>query len=46
MSKYKKWSSSGKFEIALQAIKGEMTLNELCENMRYLLPKSIPGKSN
>ncbi|HBD7470110.1 TPA: transposase [Legionella pneumophila] len=31
MSKYKKWSSSAKFEIALQAIKGDMTLNELCK---------------
>lgn len=30
MSKKKKWSSSAKFEIALLAIKGETTLNELC----------------
>ncbi|HCU5991992.1 TPA: transposase [Legionella pneumophila] len=31
MAKNKKWSSSAKFEIALQAIKGETTLNELCK---------------
>ena len=31
MSKNKKWSSAAKFEIALEAIKGEITLNELCK---------------
>ena len=31
MAKNKKWSSAAKFEIALQAIKGEITLNELCK---------------
>ena len=31
MSKNKKWSSSAKFEIALQAIKGEVTINALCK---------------
>lgn len=30
MSKNKKWSSAAKFEIALQAIKNETTLNEIC----------------
>lgn len=31
MAKNKKWSSSAKFEIALQAIKNERTLNEICK---------------
>jgi len=31
MSRKKKWSSSTKFEIALLAIKGDMTINELCK---------------
>ncbi len=31
MAKNKKWSSSAKFEIALQAIKNETTLNEICK---------------
>lgn len=31
MSKNKKWSSSAKFEIALQAMKNESTLNEICK---------------
>jgi transposase len=31
MSQKKKWSSSAKFEIALLAIKGETTLNEICQ---------------
>lgn len=31
MSKKKKWSAAAKFEIALLALKGEMTLNELCK---------------
>lgn len=31
MVKRKKWSSSEKFEIALLAVKGETTLNEICK---------------
>lgn len=31
MAKYKNWSAGGKFEIALAAIKGEKTLNEVCQ---------------
>lgn len=31
MSKKKKWSSEAKFKIALEAIKGEVPLNELCK---------------
>src|SRR3546814_1489850 len=31
MSKNKKWSSAAKFEIALQAVKNETTLNEICK---------------
>ena len=31
MAKNKKWSSAAKFEIALQAIKNETTLNEICK---------------
>jgi transposase len=31
MAKNKKWSSAAKFEIALQAIKNETPLNELCK---------------
>ena len=31
MGKHKKWSSSAKFEIALSALKGEQTLNEICK---------------
>lgn len=31
MSKKRKWSSAAKFEVALQAIKGETTINELCK---------------
>ncbi len=34
MAKNKKWSSSAKFEIVLQAIKGEITLNEVCERYK------------
>ena len=30
MSQRKRWSSKAKFEIALQALKGELTLNEIC----------------
>jgi transposase-like protein len=38
MAQKKKWSSSVKFEIALQAIRGEMTLNEICK--RYAVSSS------
>lgn len=31
MSKKKKWSSEAKFKIALEVMKGECTLNELCD---------------
>lgn len=31
MAKHKKWLPSIKFEIALLAIKGEMTLNDICK---------------
>jgi transposase len=31
MSRKKKWSSSAKFEIALLAIKNEVTINEICK---------------
>jgi transposase len=31
MAQKKKWSPSAKFEIALLAIKGETTLNEICK---------------
>ncbi len=32
MSKKKQWSAAAKFEIALLALKGEMTLNEICKH--------------
>jgi len=38
MAKNKKWSSAAKFEIVLKAIKGETTLNEICE--RYQVAPS------
>lgn len=31
MGKHKKWPASAKFEIAMLALKGEITLNELCK---------------
>jgi transposase len=31
MSQKKKWSAAAKFEIALLALKGETTLNEICK---------------
>ena len=30
MSKNKKWSAAAKFEIVLQVLKGDCTINELC----------------
>jgi len=38
MARNKKWSPSAKFEIALLAIKGETTLNEICK--RYEMSPS------
>jgi transposase len=38
MSQKKKWSASAKFEIALLALKGEITLNEVCK--RYQVAPS------
>jgi transposase len=38
MAQKKKWSASAKFEIALLAIKGETTLNEICK--RYAVAPS------
>lgn len=38
MAQRKKWSAAMKFEIALLAIKGEVTLNELCK--RYQVAPS------
>ena len=38
MAKDRKWSPSAKFEIVLKAIKGETTLNEICE--RYQVAPS------
>lgn len=32
MSKKKQWTAAAKFEIALLALKGEMTLNEICKH--------------
>ena len=34
MSKKKKWSAAAKFEIALLALKGETTLNEICKRYK------------
>lgn len=31
MAQKKKWSAAAKFEIALSALKGETTLNEICK---------------
>ena len=42
MSKNKKWSSAAKLEIVLLALKGEMTLNEICK--RYeVAPSMVHG---
>lgn len=32
MAKNKKWSAAAKFEIVLQVLKGEATLNEICKH--------------
>lgn len=42
MAQKKKWSASQKFEIALLAIKGETTLNEICR--RYTVAPSLVHK--
>jgi transposase len=39
MSQKKKWSALNKFEIALLAIKNEMTINEICK--RYQVAPSL-----
>ena len=39
MSKNKKWSAAAKFEITLLALKGEITLNEICK--RYGVAPSM-----
>jgi transposase len=39
MSRKKQWSASTKFEIALLALKGETTLNEICK--RYQVAPSL-----
>ena len=42
MSRNKKWSSAIKFEIVLLAIKGEITINEICK--RYQVsPSQVHG---
>ena len=38
MPKHRKWTSAAKFKIAMEAIKGEVTLNELCK--RYEIAPS------
>ena len=38
MARNKKWSAAVKFEIALRAIKGETTLNDICK--RYEVASS------
>jgi len=38
MSQTKKWSAQAKFEIALQALKSESTINDICE--RYQVAPS------
>lgn len=40
--KKKQWSASAKFAVALCAIKGEMTLNEICQ--RYQVAPSLVHK--
>ena len=42
MSQKKQWSASAKFEISLCAIKGEMTLNTICQ--RYKVAPSLVHK--
>lgn len=42
MAKHKKWSPTIKFEIALLALKGEMTINDICK--RYeIAPDASEG---
>lgn len=40
MSKKKKWSSEAKFTIALEVMRGEITLNELC-NKYNVAPSQV-----
>lgn len=45
MARHKKWSPSAKFEIALLALKGETTLNEICK--RYeVAPSQVHAWKN
>ena len=46
MAKNKKWSSAAKFEIALQAIKNDAPLNEICKNTKFHLVRYMHGKSS
>lgn len=40
MAKHKRWSTAAKFEIALQAVKGETTMSELC-NKHQVSPSQV-----
>ena len=40
MAKNKKWSAAAKFEIVLQVLKGESTLNEICKRVQR---RMVPG---
>jgi len=45
MARNKKWSAAAKFEIALHAIKGETTLNDICK--RYeVAPSQVHAWKN
>lgn len=46
MSKNEKWSSAAKFEIALQALKNETKLNEICKKMMFHQAKCMHGKNS
>ncbi len=39
MAKHRKWSPTLKFEIALLAIKNEMTINDICKHYNVALLK-------
>ena len=40
MAKHKRWSTAAKFEIALQAVKGETTMSEIC-NKYQVSPSQV-----
>ena len=42
MAKNKKWSSAAKFEIALQSIKNDTPLNEICKK-HEVSPSQVPA---